>query len=379
MTSQRRLLYVVNNPDFIVSHRLSLLRAARTGGFDVHVAAPDGPGREVLAADGFPFHEIPMVRGAKGIWNELRTTRGLIRLYRSLRPHLAHHLTIKPILYGGLAARWTGVPAVVNAVTGLGYVFLAEGLGSRLRRSAVNTLYKISMGHPGSTALFQNPDDRSEFIQRGLVDPSRATIIIGTGVDLRLFAETPEPGGVPVVALPTRMLWHKGVKEFVDAALLLRKEGLSARFVLVGDEDPGNPASISRTQLEAWKSEGVVEWWGHCSDMHQVLAKCHVVCLPSYREGLPRVLIEASACARPLVAFDVPGCREIVRSMENGLLVRERSAAALGGALRTLIENPELRLKMGRRGREIVTLEFSEERINQQTLELYTTLTGRVE
>lgn len=373
----RRLLWVVNNPAFVVSHRFSLLRAARAAGFDVRVAAPDGPGRDALAGAGVPFHPIPMVRGARGWWNEWKTLRSLIRLYRELRPDLVHHLTIKPILYGGFAARWTGVPAAVHAVTGLGYAFLSEGLASRGRRLLIRRLYRHAMAHPGSTTIFQNPDDRDEFVKTGLIEPSRAELILGTGVDLNQFAATPEPPGPPIVALPTRMLWHKGVREFVEAAALLRKESVAARFALVGDEDPGNPASIPRSQLEEWKRGGTVEWWGQRGDMPKVLADCHVVCLPSYREGLPRVLIEASACARPLVAFDVPGCRQIVRPMENGLLARERTAASLAAALRTLIEDPALRTKLGIRAREIAARDFAEERINGQTLDVYARLLDR--
>ncbi|MBI3858365.1 MAG: glycosyltransferase family 4 protein [Planctomycetes bacterium] len=378
MSVPLRLLFVVNNPAFIVSHRRSLLRAARAAGYEVRVAGPDGPGREALSEDGFPFHPVFMVRGNQGLRKEWKTARSLVRLYRDLRPDLVHHLTIKPILYGGYAARKTDVPAVVNAVTGLGYVFIAGNEVSRFGRCVISALYRRSFGHPVSTALFQNPDDRSEFVSRGLVDPARTVLIPGTGVDVNLFVPTPEPEGPPLVVLPTRMLRHKGVAEFVEAACLLRKESVAARFVLVGDEDPGNPASLPASQLEKWKAEGVVEWWGHRTDMPKVLAGSHIVCLPSYREGLPRALIEAAACARPLVAFDVPGCREIVRPMENGLLARERTASSLAGALRTLIQDPALRRKLGARGREIAVAEFSEERINRLTLEVYSRLAERI-
>jgi glycosyltransferase involved in cell wall biosynthesis len=213
-------------------------------------------------------------------------------------------------------------------------------------------------------------------VASGIVSPERVRLIRGSGVDIERFAPTPEPVGMPVVMLPSRMLWDKGVGEFVESAQLLKSRGVVARFVLVGDSDPENPAAISVAQLESWRDSGVVEWWGRCEDMPQVLAQASIVCLPSYREGLPKALLEAAACSRPLVSCDVPGCREIVRHGENGLLVPLRDAMALAGAIEKLLGDPGLRAAMGKRGRSLVEAEFSESLVAAQTLAIYREMSG---
>ncbi len=300
----------------------------------------------------------------------------LYRLYNSLRPDLVHHVTIKPVLYGGTMARLARVPAVVNVVTGLGYVFISRGLKGWLLRNSVKLVYRLALNHPNSRVVFQNPDDRETFVRNGLVDASAAVLIKGSGVDVNEFSPTPEPLGRPLVLLASRLLWDKGVGEYVEAARRLREEGVKARFVLVGDSDFGNPAMVMKGQLEAWHRSGIVEWWGHRDNMSAVFAQAHVVCLPSYREGLPKVLIEGAACGRPIVATDVAGCREIVHDEHNGLLVRPRDAVALADALRRLIENPSDRQRMGLRGREIVMTEFSLAKVIGDTLAVYRELLG---
>jgi glycosyltransferase involved in cell wall biosynthesis len=219
--------------------------------------------------------------------------------------------------------------------------------------------------------ILQNPDDEALLVNSGLVAAKRVRLIRGSGVDIQRFAPTLEAPTTPVVMLPSRMLWDKGVGEFVEAAHLLRARGCTARFVLVGNGDPDNPASISEDQLKAWHDSGVVESWGHCSDMPATLAQAHIVCLPSYREGLPKVLLEAAACGKPLIATDAPGCREIVRHGENGLLVPLRDAASLADAIERLLADANLRCTMGQKGRRMVELEFSEAKVAQQTLAVY--------
>jgi glycosyltransferase involved in cell wall biosynthesis len=219
--------------------------------------------------------------------------------------------------------------------------------------------------------VLQNPDDQRELVSAGAVSPDRITLIRGSGVDLSEFLIAPEPAGPPVVVLPSRLVWDKGVREFVDAASELRRNGVRARFALVGDRDPDNPTSVPPGQLEAWQASGIVEWWGHRHDMPSVFAESHLVCLPSYREGLPKVLLEAAASGRPIVTTDVPGCREVVRHGENGLLVPARSVGPLAHALRELIADPARRARFGRRGREIVEAEFSVERVVEAHVALY--------
>lgn len=374
-----RLLFVVNDTEFFISHRLPIARAAQKRGFAVHLAAaPIGDVRP-LARAGIVFHPFSIRRGRLALRSDLRLFFRLFQIYREVRPDIVHHVTIKPVLFGGIAARFAGVPAVVAAVSGLGYIFIGRGLRARLRRVMVKCVYRMALAHRNSRVIFQNEDDRSLFLASGLVEEKNITMIKGSGVDLQVFAPTPEPPGPVIVLLASRLLWDKGVGEFVEAAVALKREGVQATFVLVGDNRTENPSRIQTAQLEEWQRAGNVAWWGYRDDMPEVFAAAHIVCLPSYREGLPKVLLEAAAAGRPIVTTDVPGCREVVRDGDNGLLVPARDSASLAMALRELIGNPGLRVRMGRRGRKIVEQEFSLEKIVGQTLETYTTLlAGRV-
>ncbi len=374
MTQHRKLLFVVNDGPFFLSHRLPLAEAAREAGYEVHVATPDDAGAARIRDRGFAFHPIPLVRSGTRLFQEAGSFLALLRLYRALRPDIVHHVTIKPVLYGGLAARLARVPAVVHAVTGLGYLFVARSAKAAALRAAVKAVYRLALRHPRSRVIFQNPDDLAFFRDQRLVRPGQPVLIRGSGVDMTLFAPEPEPGGTPVVLFASRMLWDKGIGEFVGAVKRLRDRGIEARFVLVGDTDPNNPAAVPPAQLKAWQASGLMEWWGRCDDMPGVFAKSHVVCLPSYREGLPKVLVEAAACGRAIVATDVPGCREIVQSGVNGLLVPARDEAALADALQQLIEDPERRRAMGRAGRRLAVEEFALDRVVADTLGLYADL-----
>jgi glycosyltransferase involved in cell wall biosynthesis len=367
-----RLLYVVNHAGFFLSHRLSLAQAAQAAGYDVHIATPAAIETETIRAEGFPHHPVPLSRRGVRVWEEALTLRHLYRLYRTLNPDLVHHVTIKPVLYGGMMARLAHVPAAVYSVTGLGHVFVANGLKVRLLRQGVKLAYRLALGHPNARVIFQNPDDRALFVKNHLVDESKAVLIKGAGVNMSLFSPCPETETeTPLVLFASRMLWSKGVGEFVEAARRLREAGVTARFVLVGDVDPDNPASVPAARLEAWRDGGAVEWWGHRNDMAAVFAQSHLVCVPSYGEGVPKVLIEAAACGRAIVTADVPGCREIVRHGENGLLAPVRDAGALAERLRQLIEDPALRRRMGVRSRSIAEAEFSLEQVVRETLAVY--------
>ena len=368
---QVRVLFVDNDVNSFYSYRIEMARAARDTGFDVHVACPPGQAVEILLKEGFTFHPIPMTRSGLKPWKEVGTIAALFKLYRKLRPDLVHHLRLKPVLYGGLAAYGARVPAVVGLLTGLGYVFTAETRKAAIIRRMVTLSCKVAFRRGNQRVIFQNPDDRFVFVENQILPAHKTVLIKGSGVDVKTYVPTPEPKGVPVVVLAARMLRDKGVVEFVDAARSLRKAGVIARFVLVGETDPGNPTAIKIEQLRHWADSGDIEWWGLRSNMQDVLVQSHVVCLPSLREGVPKVLIEAAACGRAIVTTDAPGCREIVRHGENGLLVPVRDSKALAEALRLLIENAELRASMGQKGREIAVEEFSVERVVNETLGVY--------
>lgn len=372
----RRILYVVNTANFFVSHRMPIARAAQAQGCDVHVAVPDGPGIRSIWDAGMKVHPIVLTRSGSKIAQELPAALSLMDLYKSLRPDLVHHVTIKPILYGTLAARIARVPAVVNAFSGLGHIFTATGAKASLWRTLVTIAYRLILRHPRHRAIFQNRDDCELLAGSGCVRSRDAQIIKGSGVDLKTFVHRPEPNGSPVVVLPARLLHHKGVHEFVDAARRLKAKGVPVRMALVGDLDPGNPSTIAEPELRNWIETGTVEWWGYRHDMPRVMSECHIVCLPSYREGVPKALLEAAASGRPIVTTDTPGCRDVVRHGENGLLVPVGDAAALAEAIIRLVLDPDLRRDMGMRGRKRAEAEFSIEGVIAKHLSIYDELLG---
>lgn len=368
---KRKVLFLQTEDSTFYSHRLPMARAALAAGCEVVAAVRVVSHRERIEREGIRVVALPWRRNGVNPLAELRTLAAIVRLYAAERPDLVHQVTLKPILYGSLAAALCGVPAAVNALTGLGFVFISEGPVARLLRSAVGFALQVAFSRPGSVVLFQNEDDRSLFVSRGLVPREKTALIRGSGVDTVRFAPSPEPEGVPLVVLPARMLWDKGVGEFVEAARILAAEGVRARFALIGEQDDENPAAVPAARLAEWKASGPVEWWGLRNDMPEIYAQTHIVCLPSYREGLPKALMEAAACGRPAVGTDVPGVREVVRNKETGLLVPARDAQALAAALRQLLLDKPLRGRLGEGGRRLAVAEFAQERISAQTIALY--------
>lgn len=374
-----RLLFVVNSADFFLSHRLPLALAAGSVGLDVAVATPAGAGVDEIVNHGFPHHSIAMTRQGTHLWREAVSVWQLGKLFRRVRPDIIHTVTIKPVLYGGIAARVVGGAAVVSAITGLGEVFIAQGISAQIRRHAVMRGYRLALGHSVGRVIFQNPDDQAQFVKKGLVAPRRAVLIRGSGVDMASFPITPEPDGTPIVMLAGRMLWSKGVAEFVSVARHLRAQNFDARFVLAGDTDPGNPQAIPASVLAAWQQEGVIDWWGFRPDMAKVLAAAHVVVLPThYGEGVPKVLIEGAALGRALIATDAPGCREIVHNERGGLLVPAKDVAALETAIARLVIDTPLRLTFGAYAAQLARREFSVERVIAETLDTYASLLNEV-
>ena len=371
MNQHHLILFVVNDAGFFLSHRLPLALAARDRGYQVCVATPPGDGVEQIEAEGFRHFRVPLSRSGANPVAELLTIRGLYKLYRSLQPTLVHHVTIKPVLYGTLAARLARVPAVVNAISGLGFVFLARGRFSSLARAAVLSSYRWLFSRKRLCVIVQNRDDYHYLLDEGCLSQDKIELIKGSGVDLAHFVMRPEPDHVPLVVLPARMLWDKGVGEFVAAAQQLHRIGVKARFALVGGIDPSNPESVPAKKLAEWARESDIEWWGNRQDMSVIFSRANIICLPSYREGVPKVLLEAAACGRPIVTTDVPGCREVVIEGENGLLVPARQSRPLAEALRQLIIQPELRRSMGSKGRAMAEAEFSIEQVVERHMSIY--------
>lgn len=373
----RTLLFVVNVDWFFLSHRLPIALEALRQGYQVHIATGLTDKQGELERHGLVVHPLALDRSSAGFGNAWRTLRLLWQIFRIVRPDVVHLVTIKPVLLGGLAARLAGVPAVVAAVSGLGFVFTARGARATARRWLVGALYRVALGHPNLKVIFQNADDLSSLGKVAHLPATKVAIIRGSGVDLARYAPVPAPGGVPVVVLAARLLADKGVLEFVQAARLLKQRSCNARFVLVGTVDLANPTSFTDADISAWVNEGVVEWWGHRADMPQVLAAARFVVLPSYREGLPKVLIEAAACGRAVITTDVPGCRDAIDPGVTGILVPVRDAAALADVMETLINDPVRCQVMGDAGRALAENAFDVRQVVAAHLQIYQELMDR--
>ena len=372
MDLRKKILYVDNRTKYVCSHRIPWLRGAEQAGFDVHVTTLTAGDPSGIRDAGFTYHPISEQGRSNNPLHEAQLITRLHQLYRDLNPDLVHHITLRSILYGGLASSLLKNRPIVNGVTGLGYLFSSQDVKIRVLRKAILFGLRVLGMRGNHVYLFQNPDDQQLFQAHGVVNPESSVLIKGSGVDMERFNQQPEPSGTPVVLFPARMLWHKGVQEFVDAARQVKDQGQGARFVMVGSIDADNPAGVPAGQLKHWEDEGVIEWWGYQESMPEVFAQSNIVCLPSaYREGVPKVLIEAASCGRPIVTTDMPGCREIVRDGENGHLVPPRNGKAVAEALTPLLQDDELRSTMGKRGRKLVEREFSIERVVRSTLKAY--------
>lgn len=372
----RTILFLVTEDWYFLSHRLPLARAAMAEGARVAVACRVTGRRGEIEGEGIALYPIPFRRSGRNPLSDLRTLAAIHALYRRLRPDLVHHVAVKPVLYGSLAAWMAGVPAVVNAMAGLGFLFISTGAFARVARPGVTALFRILLNRANSMLILQNPDDQAMFVERIGVRPARTTIVPGSGVDIDRFAPSPPPetgDGKVIATCVSRMLWDKGIGELVEAARLLRTRGAPVRIRLVGPTDE-NPASIPEEVLQGWQREGIVEVSGPSSDIPGVYRDCHIAVLPSYREGFPKSLLEAAACGRPMVATDVPGCREICIDQVTGLLVPAREAAPLADAIERLAADAAMRDALGQAARLAVEKQFSDRAIAGQTMALYKSL-----
>lgn len=364
-----KILLVANTDWYLFNFRLLLAKALRDRGHEVVLVSPPGGYASRLQEAGFRWLPVAISRRGTNPLRELGTLLRLARIYRRERPALVSHFTIKPVLYGSLAAGLSRVPRVINSVTGLGYVFNAPGREAAALRGVVKPLYRFALRN--TQIIFQNEVDRQEILRGGLARAEQTHLIPSSGIDLRRFTPSPLPPGPPVVLFNGRMLWSKGVGEFVSAARILRKQGVPARFWLVGDSDEGNPESIPAEQLREWQSEGVVEWLGWRDDMPNIIAQTTLVCFPSYAEGFPRALLEAAASGRAAVTTAAPGCADAVIDGETGLIVPVRDAGALAHALASLLADPQRCARMGEAGRKFVESRFSADLIINRTMAVY--------
>lgn len=381
----KKILFVVNAPGFFVSHRLAIAEKAKSLGYEVHVASTsvgtdgfsDASSIRVIENEGFPYHEIYFSRGGQNPFVEFLTMTRLFILMRKVRPDLVHLVTIKPVIYGGIAARVTGVSSVVAAISGLGTVFMARSAVARLRRWLISRLYTTVFGHRNLKAIFQNPDDRNALIGLGLLHQDQARVIRGSGVHLSDYPCLPEPTGRLVVAMAARLLKAKGVCEFVEAARLLHDRGVDVEMRLIGSPDPGNPTSVTHQDIERWANDQYVRLLGFRNDIAQQYSQAHIVCLPSYYpEGLPKSLIEAAACGRAVVTTDMPGCRDAITPDITGILVPIKDPVALADAIQQLAGDSAKRKSMGAAGRVLAEEAFTIESIAEQHMCVYRELLG---
>lgn len=377
---RRKLLFVVTEDWYFVSHRLELAIAARRAGYDVAVATRvDRHGKRVTDA-GLALHPVAFNRGGLNPLRELRTLILLARIYRQEAPDVVHHVALKPVIYGSLVARFLGIRGIVNALGGLGYVFSSVGLRAKILRGIIKPALKLALGGSNTRLIVQNSDDRDRVVGDGLANRGSVRLIRGAGVDPDAYRQVNTAGEPPLVILPARLLRDKGVAEFVAAARLLRAKGLKARFALVGKPDLASPASVKQFEIDAWVSEGVVEYWGWQDDMPGVFAQAQIVCLPTYYgEGLPKSLLEAAASGCAVVTTDIPGCREIVRHGVTGWLVPTRDVPALADALRQAIEQPGLREQYGASAKALIATDFSMNHVAAETIAIYDELLSDAE
>ncbi len=353
----KKLLYIVNVDWFFVSHRLPIALSAIEVGYDVHIACNVTDKQALLTSHGITVHPISLSRSGTGLFGELKTLLQLMLILYNLKPDIVHNVTIKPVLYGNLAARLLRVPTRISSISGLGYVFIDSSIKAKLLQLIISRAYKTAL-KGSKSIIFQNTSDRDLLKNLGAITPHQEVFTRGSGIDLNAYPVTPEHRSTPVIMLAARLLIDKGVEEFTQAALMLKNTPRKIRMVLVGKIEPENPNAISKAQVKKWTSSGLVEYWGYSDDIASTMAKANIIVLPSYREGLPKTLIEAAACGRAVITTDVPGCRDAIEANKTGLLIPAHSASLLADAIITLIDNRELRAEFADNGRRLAESAF---------------------
>lgn len=372
-----KLLFVITEDWFFASHFLERGVAAVRAGYEVAVATR--PTTKVSLIESHGIRVIPIEFSRRGLnpLRELRTALKLRSIVREFRPDIVHNVALKPVVTGTLGELLAGSRRIINAPVGMGHVFTADSHGSRLVRAILKLLLRKLLNPRGSIVIIENEDDLRELVERGYVRPHEIRMVRGAGVDPGAFVPGAEPAGPITVLLVSRILRDKGVLEFVGAARRVREEHPGTRFLIVGSPDDGNPSSFRESDMRRWEESGDVQCLGFRTDVAELLSAAHVACLPSYREGLPKSLLEAAAAGKPIVTTNVPGCRTVVENGVNGLLVPARDTDALARAIARLVEDPQLRARLGQAGRQRAELEFSSAIIIEQTLNIYRSMVHR--
>lgn len=366
-----KVLFVITEDWALISHRLHLLKSAIAEGHEVALATRFSTYENMLEGLGIKIFNWGLVRRSLNPALEIMTIFKLRQIIKAFKPDLVHAVAQKPVLYCGILKRLGCKYGYVASMGGIGFIFTSSSLKAKLLRPVISRLLKFCLAGENTRFILQNPDNIRLFETLGIVKLGFTKLVRGSGVEIDQYKPTALPDGYPVIIMPARMLWDKGVAEFVSAAKSIKEKHIEAEFVLVGDIDQHNSESVSQSQIDKWVSKNIVKHLNRQEQMAPIYAKATITCLPSYHEGLPKVLLEAASCARPVVAFDVPGSREIVKNGINGFLVPFRDQKRLEAALVTLISDKQLCKKMGEIGRKIVEVEFSDKQINDQTFEIW--------
>ena len=368
----KTLLILVSHVSFFISHRLDLAITAKNMGYNVKVAFGELDGDiKSLTDRGIDSFHTPIQRGGTNLLKDLKSLYSIWSLFRKVRPDIVHLVTIKPYLYGGIIARLARVSCVVSAVSGLGSVFIHKDSRSRVLRLLLYPIYRFAFNHSNQRVIVQNEEDAKVLVELGVLNPQKVRLIKGSGARVEEFTQLDEPVGIPVVCFAGRLLYDKGIYDFVAAARLLKKRGVQARFCLAGDLDIKNPTGLKIEDLNSLREDENIEVLGFKKNIATLYANSHIICLPSYREGLPKSLIEAAAASRAIVTSDVPGCRDAIIENKTGLLVPVKNPIKLADALQWLIEHPQERIAMGRAGRQLAEREFRIEKIIKDHTDIY--------
>ncbi len=369
---KKKLLILVSHLSFFISHRLEIAVASKDMGYELKVVFGElDADLKILNDLGIDYLHLPIQRGGTNFLQDIKSMYFIWKLFRKVRPDILHLVTIKPYLYGGIIARLTNVKCVVSAVSGLGSLFIHKNFKSKLIRLFLYPIYKFALNHRNQYVIFQNEEDSNVLVRWGVLNSNKIKLIKGSGVKIEEFTQLNETEGIPTVCFAARLLKDKGVYEFVLAAELLKKKGIIARFILAGDIDKKNPSSLSLQELNKLKDNKNIEVLGYHQNIKELYKKSHIVCLPSYREGLPKSLIEAAAACRAIVTTDVPGCRDAIIPNVSGLLVPLNDSKKLADAIEWLILNPKERILMGKAGRKLAISEFNIDKVIKKHLLIY--------
>mgnify|MGYP001770804580 FL=1 len=364
----KKILFVVNVDWFFISHRLPLALEALKRGYEVHIACGITDKKEYLESLGLIVHPLNLSRSGTGIKGEIKAFFEIYRILKEINPNIAHFVTIKPVLYGGIASRFINIGKKVFSISGLGFIFIKQGFKASIARILIKTMYRFALGERKSHVIVQNPDDKA--VVNSIVKVP-ITLIRGSGVDLNQYEYKEENNGNVKVSMACRLLKDKGVFEYIDVVKILKQKLPNVEFELYGDIDIHNPASLTSDDVEKIKKDGFVNVYGFSIDIAKVFCDSNIVVLPSYREGLPKVLIEAAACGRAVVTTDVPGCRDAIEPNVTGLLCEVKDTESLARMIEKLIIDEKLRNRMGHKGRKLAEQEFDINKVVEKHFDIY--------